>query len=75
MSTTAIKVSAADLRDLPAPTDPAAVAQAAGLLSDLDDPGARMTYRSLMHQAYGLSDNGAEQWELTICAYLDRAAV
>lgn len=75
LSTSAIKVSAADLRDLPAPTDLSRLAEAAPLLADLHDQAARVRYRELMNLAYGLPDADAVAWEQAISSYVGRVFV
>jgi N-6 DNA Methylase len=73
LSTEAIKVSAADLRLLPAPSNFDAVAEASDLLGQLNDEASRTRFRTLMNDAYGLPHSVGDSWETTLRKYLDRA--
>jgi hypothetical protein len=74
LGSNAIKVSAADLRALPAPLDLDRVRKAAALIGGLTDPSARAAFRQLMNEAYGVSDDVGAEWEKTITRYFERRA-
>ena len=73
LSSEAIKVSAADLRLLPAPSDFDAVVEASGLLDQLANETSRNGFRTLMNDAYQLPHSVGDNWETTLRKYLDRA--
>jgi hypothetical protein len=72
LRTTAIKVSAADLRSMPAPSDLQPVRAAGRLLGRLEDAATRAEFRSLMNEAYALPQEVGEAWETILAAYLER---
>jgi hypothetical protein len=72
LSTAAIKVSAADLRSMPAPCDLSPVRAAGRLLGALEDPTTRAEFRRLMNEAYALPRDFGEAWETVLEAYLSR---
>ena len=71
----AIKVSAADLRGMPAPPDLAAVADAAERLPRLSDPEQRLAFRIAMNRAFGLPDDVGGDWDVVLADYLQRPRV
>lgn len=70
LSTGAIKVSAADLRNMPAPVDFTSVTAAAGFLDRIEEVKARAEFRRLMNRAYALPAGTGDAWEATLAAYL-----
>jgi len=73
LSTGAIKVSAGDLRAMPAPKSLASVDRAGRLLDDLGDEDQRHEFRRLMNEAFGLPPEVGEDWDRTLVGYLDRS--
>jgi hypothetical protein len=73
LSTGAIKVSAGDLRAMPAPPYLDVLAQAGLLLPGLADPDTRSQFRRLMNEAYGLPPDTGAAWEEVLSVYLRRS--